>query len=214
MAVVRDGRAGTGSPVWCRALSIPPRAGALVVILDEAQGQRRGARRQRVEPVLRGRGIATLPVEWRDADGSADPEPLAGQLARLLDRLARHEPTRDLRLGLFGASLGADAALIVATERPGQVLGLVARGGMPDLAAGRLECVEAPTLLIVAAHDPERVERNQVAFRRLQCVRRLEVLPGTTRRFEEPGALQSVAELAANWFDAHLWGAGATGTCC
>jgi dienelactone hydrolase len=129
---------------------------------------------------------------------------LGARVEQALDWVAKQRGTPGLRVGLFGASTGAAAALVAAAERPSQVMAVVSRGGRPDLASGYLKRVDAPTLLIVGSADPEVLECNRAAMRLLHGVRRLEVLPGATHLFEEPGALESVAELAANWFDAHL----------
>ncbi|HSJ39652.1 MAG TPA: alpha/beta hydrolase, partial [Xanthobacteraceae bacterium] len=108
-----------------------------------------------------------------------------------------------LPLGLFGASTGAAAALVAAAERQ-DVRTIVSRGGRPDLAGDALEKVTTPTLLIVGGHDPEVLALNRAASRRLRCARRLEVVPGATHLFEEPGTLEAVVTLARAWFVQHL----------
>jgi dienelactone hydrolase len=110
---------------------------------------------------------------------------------------------RDQPLGFFGASTGAAAALVAAAGRR-DVRAIVSRGGRPDLAGDALENVTAPTLLIVGGHDPEVLALNHAACRRLRCECRLEVVPGATHLFEEPGALESVVVLARTWFLHHL----------
>ncbi|MBV9412600.1 MAG: alpha/beta fold hydrolase [Acidimicrobiia bacterium] len=107
-------------------------------------------------------------------------------------------------VGLFGASTGAATALIAASQRPDGVNAVVSRGGRPDLVAEALERVRAPTLLIVGGNDPQVLTLNQQAYERLASERQLEVVPGATHLFEERGALERVAELAATWFGAHL----------
>ena len=115
--------------------------------------------------------------------------------------------TRSLRIGYFGASTGAAAALIAAAALPRMVGAVVSRGGRPDLAADALEQVQAPTLLIVGGEDHEVIELNRQAYARLRCEKRLENVPGATHLFEEPGALEAVARLATVWFRQHLAGA-------
>jgi putative phosphoribosyl transferase len=105
---------------------------------------------------------------------------------------------------LFGASTGAAAALVAAADRPQDIAAVVSRGGRPDLAQGHLPLVQAPTLLIVGGDDVDVLELNQRALRQLRCTKRLEVVPGATHLFEEPGTLESVAALAADWFLEHL----------
>ncbi len=109
-----------------------------------------------------------------------------------------------MRLGLFGASTGAAAALSAAARQPERVAAVVSRGGRPDLATGELARVKAPTLLIVGADDQEVLRLNQIALQGLQCQKRLEVVAGATHLFEEPGALAVVAALASRWFTEHL----------
>ena len=110
----------------------------------------------------------------------------------------------ELRVGLFGASTGAAAALVAAAERPSRVGGVVSRGGRPDLAGPALERVTAPTLLIVGGADPQVLTLNRQAAGRLAAPHRLEVVPGAGHLFEEPGALEEVARLAGAWFVTHL----------
>ena len=112
--------------------------------------------------------------------------------------------TSALRIGTFGSSTGAAAALVGAAERPAAVGAVVSRGGRPDLAGGALTRVVAPTLLIVGGHDVVVLELNRAAQRRLTGERRLEVVPGAAHLFAEPGALEWVARLARDWFIEHL----------
>jgi pimeloyl-ACP methyl ester carboxylesterase len=105
-----------------------------------------------------------------------------------------------LPIGLFGASTGAAAALIAAARRPDAVAAVVSRGGRPDLAAGSLSRVKAPTLLIVGGYDDVVIGLNEEAFAMLGCEKRLEIVPGATHLFEEPGTLDAVIEFAAAWF--------------
>jgi pimeloyl-ACP methyl ester carboxylesterase len=118
----------------------------------------------------------------------------------------RAGPAQSLRIGLFGASTGAAAALVAAAERPDDVAAVVSRGGRPDLAGSALTRVRAPTLLIVGAADEVVLELNRRALELLPPQSRLEIVPGATHLFEEPGALEQVASLATDWFAHHLGG--------
>jgi pimeloyl-ACP methyl ester carboxylesterase len=109
-----------------------------------------------------------------------------------------------LPIGLFGASTGAASALITAATLKDRIAAVVSRGGRPDLAESALEKVEAPTLLIVGGEDLTVLDLNQQAARRMHCLKRLHVIPGATHLFEEPGALEQVATVAAEWFVEHL----------
>lgn len=113
------------------------------------------------------------------------------------------EAVSSLSLGYFGASTGAAAALVAAAEGEG-VGAIVSRGGRPDLAGDALERVRAPTLLIVGGNDAQVLDLNRQAFEALGCEKRLEVVPGATHLFEEPGCLETVARLAGEWFTRHL----------
>ncbi len=131
--------------------------------------------------------------------------PLIGRrLTDVVDWLERASETSGLEVGLFGASTGAAAALIAAAERPRRVSAVVSRGGRPDLAVGVLDRVKAPTLLIVGERDTEVIRLNEMARSHIQAECELEIVPGATHLFEEPGALDHVAVLATNWFQRHM----------
>jgi putative phosphoribosyl transferase len=129
---------------------------------------------------------------------------LAERFTAALDWLAREEATRSLPVGCFGASTGGAAALIAAARRPDLVRAVVSRGGRPDLAARTLPSVTAPTLLIVGGNDADVLDLNRQARAQLRCESQLEVVKGATHLFEEPGTLEAVADLARDWFIAHL----------
>jgi putative phosphoribosyl transferase len=129
---------------------------------------------------------------------------LAVRVTALTDWMAHAEPTAGLGIGLFGASTGAAAALIAAANRPATVQAVVSRGGRPDLADTHLHQVHQPTLLIVGQNDPAVIELNRQAMRKLGGETRLEIIPGASHLFEEPGTLEKVAGLARNWFLRHL----------
>ncbi len=158
--------------------------------------------------------LATLLVDLLTADEEAidlrtahlrfDIGLLAERLIAATDWLTQQPATRELRVGYFGASTGAGAALVAAAERPEVVGAVVSRGGRPDLAGPALARVRAPTLLIVGGNDVPVIELNQAALAQLRCEKQLVIVPGATHLFEEPGALDEVAQLAREWFERYL----------
>lgn len=167
-------------------------------------------RNQLVARVLQEAGLATLLLdllEEEEADDRAkvfDIELLAERLQSAADWLAQEPATRTLRLGYFGASTGAGAALVAAARQPAAVGAVVSRGGRPDLAGDYLPLVQAPTLLIVGGNDHGVIELNEQALGLLRCPREIVIVPGATHLFEEPGTLEEVARLAKEWFLGHL----------
>ncbi|HWP29429.1 MAG TPA: alpha/beta fold hydrolase, partial [Chloroflexota bacterium] len=144
-------------------------------------------------------------LDARTAQLRFDIELLARRLVAATDWLRAQPATQGLRLGYFGASTGAAAALVAAAERPAVVDAIVSRGGRPDLAGQALRRVRAPTLLIVGGRDTVVLQLNQAALRELGAAEtRLVIVPGAGHLFEEPGALDEVARLAADWFMQHL----------
>jgi pimeloyl-ACP methyl ester carboxylesterase len=129
---------------------------------------------------------------------------LADRVGVAIDWAIDEPAVRDLPFGLFGASTGAAAALVAAAARPNEIRAVVSRGGRPDLAGAALERVKAPTLLIVGGYDTQVIDLNRGAMTHLTCVKRLEIVPGATHLFEEPGTLDRVAALAGDWFAAKL----------
>jgi dienelactone hydrolase len=129
---------------------------------------------------------------------------LGRRVIAAIDWVDEQPELRMLPIGIFGASTGAAAALIAAAERPQRTAAVVSRGGRPDLAGPALRAVRAPTLLIVGGNDEPVIELNEQAMRELRCETRLEIVPGATHLFEEPGTLEEVSRLAAVWFDAHF----------
>lgn len=197
-----------GGLVLAGDLALPEGAGAAVVFAHGSGSSRHSPRNRSVAADLNRAGLATLlldlltPGEEADRANVFDIETLAGRLADATAWLRRREP---LPTGWFGASTGAAAALWAAAE-PGAGIGaVVSRGGRPDLAgAPRLAAVRAPTLLIVGGRDSTVLDLNRRAQRELRCENRLEVVPGATHLFEEPGTLDEVAGLARDWFTRHL----------
>jgi putative phosphoribosyl transferase len=163
-----------------------------------------------VADALNRAGLGTLLLDLRTTDEARDRTNgfdigvVSGRLRDALAWLRRRPDAEALRLGLFGASTGAAAALWVAAEPDADVAAVVSRGGRPDLAAARLEDVRAPTLLIVGGNDPVVLEVNARAQIALRCPNQLQVVPGASHLFEEPGTLAAAADLACDWFLRHL----------
>lgn len=195
-------------------LTLPADARGLVVFAHGSGSSRFSARNRAVASHLNRAGLATLLFDLLTADEELidartaklrfDIPLLAGRLTGTVDWSGRQPLLTGLPLGLFGASTGAAAALISAAERPQRVAAVVSRGGRPDLALPVLDRVRAPTLLVVGGHDPEVLALNREALAALTCEKALAIVPGATHLFEEPGALEQVAELAAAWFLEHL----------
>lgn len=191
-------------------LAVPARARGLVLFAHGSGSSRLSERNRWVARALQRQGLATLlfdlltPIEALDQRHVFDIT-LLGQRVQEATRWARQRvDTAGLPVCLFGASTGAAAALVAAADRPQDIAAVVSRGGRPDLAPGHLHRVQAPTLLIVGGDDVDVLELNRWALGQLRCTKRLEVVPGATHLFEEPGALESVAALAAEWFLTHL----------
>jgi len=191
-------------------LALPRAAAALVVFAHGSGSSRLSPRNRMVAAGLHGRGLGTLLFDLLTPDEAADRErvfdiPLLAERLLLSTRwLAEEAATRALRLGYFGASTGAAAALIAASLPSSEIGALVSRGGRPDLAGSALARVRAPTLLIVGSRDPTVLELNRAALAELRCEKELAIVPGASHLFEEPGTLEEVIELAAAWFSGHL----------
>jgi putative phosphoribosyl transferase len=196
-------------------LTLPETARGIVLFAHGSGSSRHSPRNRHVARLLNEGNLATLLVDLLTPDEEAidlqtahlrfDIELLAERLVNVTEWLAKLPETRDLRVGYFGASTGAGAALVAAAIRPERVGAVVSRGGRPDLAGPEaLARVRAPTLLIVGGNDVPVIALNQAAFARLRCEKRLIIVPGATHLFEEPGALDEVAHLALDWFERHL----------
>jgi putative phosphoribosyl transferase len=192
-------------------LSLPADSQGVVLFAHGSGSSRLSRRNRHVAGVLHDGGIATLlldlltEAEDRDHERRFDIALLTRRLTGAARWLANHSSTRGLALGLFGASTGAAAALETAATLGTQVRAVVSRGGRPDLAGAQaLRSVVAPTLLIVGGHDYGVIELNESAFSMLTCEKRLEIVPGATHLFEEPGALDQVALAAREWFAKYL----------
>jgi putative phosphoribosyl transferase len=191
-------------------LQVPAGARGIVVFAHGSGSSRLSPRNQYVAAQLRAAGLGTLlldllTVQEEDDRGKVFDIPLLGsRLARVGSWVLSRPETAACRLGYFGASTGAGAALWAAAEPGAPVAAIVSRGGRPDLAADRLPGVKAPTLLVVGGADTAVLELNRAAQSRMQALTRLLVVPGATHLFEEPGALEAVARSAASWFARHL----------
>jgi len=209
-AVLRSQQVRIGPGALPGDLDLPARSRALVLFAHGSGSSRLSSRNRWVAEVLQQHALSTLLFDLLDDDEAADRRKvfdiglLSERVQQVLDWVSGQAELAGMSLGLFGASTGAAAALCAAAARPGSVSAVVSRGGRPDLAAASLASVQAPTLLIVGGADREVLALNRQALRELRCEKRLEVVPGATHLFEEPGALDSVAQLAAAWFATHL----------
>ena len=190
-------------------LAVAPDAVGTVVFAHGSGSSRHSPRNQFVADRLNAAGLATLTfdlltdTEARDRHNVFDIELLASRLLLATDWVRRQRVVADLPVGLFGASTGAAAALVAASDPRAPVAAVVSRGGRPDLAGDRLGHVTAPTLLIVGGDDTTVLGLNRDAARQLRCEHQVEVVPGATHLFEEPGTLGAVASLASDWFVEH-----------
>ena len=191
-------------------LSLPTAATGVVIFAHGSGSSRHSPRNRYVADVLNEAALDTLLIDLLTADEQEvdlqtsqlrfDIPFLAYRLVAITHWLREQPQMAGLKIGYFGASTGAGAALVAAAKLPGMVRAVVSRGGRPDLAADALERVEAATLAIVGSNDPIVLELNRQAFARMRCVKALEVMPGASHLFEEPGALEEVAKLACAWF--------------
>ena len=210
----REVAIGLGDAAVLGDLATPPGSRALIVFAHGSGSSRHSPRNRLVAERLQARQLGTLLVdlltvdeERRDARSGElrfDIELLAERLMTAVDWVEAEGLARTGGIGLFGASTGAAAALVAAARAPRRVGAVVSRGGRPDLADEYLPNVKAPTLLIVGQRDPVVLELNRAAARQLTGSHRIEVVPAASHLFEEPGALENVATLAADWFVEHL----------
>jgi putative phosphoribosyl transferase len=210
----REVRVSAGPVTLEGSLGIPNSAGGVVLFAHGSGSGRHSPRNRYVARVLREANLATLLIDLLTEDEEEvdlrttrlrfDIELLARRLVGATDWLVQNPDTEQLRIGYFGASTGAGAALVAAAERPDEVGAIVSRGGRPDLAGDALPLVKAPTLLIVGGNDEPVIGMNEEALARMRAVKRLKIVSGASHLFEEPGALEEVAQLAAGWFAHHL----------
>jgi putative phosphoribosyl transferase len=210
----REVRVSAGPVTLEGNLGIPDSTRGIVLFAHGSGSGRHSPRNRYVAGALREAGLATLlvdlltpeeeEVDLRTRRLRFDIGLLANRLAGATDWLAQEPDTQDLRVGYFGASTGAAAALVAAAKHLEAVSAVVSRGGRPDLAGKELSRVVAPTLLIVGGEDEPVIDMNREAIEQIRAEKKLEVVPGATHLFEEPGTLEEVARLAAGWFARYL----------
>ena len=210
----REVRVSAGPVTLEGSLGIPNSAGGVVLFAHGSGSGRHSPRNRYVARVLREANFATLLIDLLTEDEEEvdlrttrlrfDIGLLARRLVGATDWLVQNPDTEQLRIGYFGASTGAGAALVAAAERPDEVGAIVSRGGRPDLAGDALPLVKAPTLLIVGGNDEPVIGMNEEALARMRAVKRLQIVPGASHLFEEPGTLEEVARLATGWLARHL----------
>ena len=204
----------TGETTLEGALVVPADARAIVLFAHGSGSSRHSPRNRYVADELHAGALGTLlldlltpseeSVDLATKELRFDIELLAERLVGAIQWLSSESTTRDLALGLFGASTGAAGALVAAARMADRVGAVVSRGGRPDLAGADLPSVRAPTLLIVGGSDEVVIELNQRAMARMTAPVQLEIVPRATHLFEEPGTLEQVARLARDWFVRHL----------
>ena len=200
------------------SLTVPEAATVLVLFVHGSGSSRHSPRNQFVARQLNAAGLATLlfdlltreeeAVDLRTAQHRFDISLLAERLVHATGWAMQESATNQLRIGYFGSSTGGGAALVAAAELAHDTGAIVSRGGRPDLAGEALPRVQAPTLLIVGGEDDVVIGLNQRALTQMHCEAKLEIVPGATHLFEEPGTLDRVADLAADWFVHHTAGKG------
>jgi len=193
-------------------LIVPDRATGVVLFAHGSGSSRFSSRNRYVAEVLRSRRLGTLLidllthdeelVDTRTAHLRFDIELLADRLVGTTEWLNAEQPGQ--KIGLFGASTGGGAALVAAARVPDRIQAVVSRGGRPDLAGAALPRVKAPTLLIVGGDDLAVIGMNREAYDQMNCVKKMEIVPGASHLFEEPGTLEKVARLAGDWFVKYL----------
>jgi len=204
----------SGSVLFHGDLQIPPGSQGVVLFAHGSGSSRLSPRNRFVADVFNRSHLGTLLFDLLTREEEAvdiytrhlrfDIDMLARRLTDAAKWISDQEETRGMRVGLFGASTGAAAALMAAAELGSRISAVVSRGGRPDLAGDTLPEVTAPTLLIVGGLDDAVIELNEKAFRQLRCEREMKIIPGATHLFEEPGKLEAVADIAAEWFQRHL----------
>jgi putative phosphoribosyl transferase len=207
-------RVSAGPVVLEGTLGVPEGARGVVLFAHGSGSGRHSPRNRYVAQTLREAGLATLLIDLLTSEEEKvdlqtrhlrfDIRLLVERIVGATDWLAQNPDTRNLQVGYFGASTGAGGALVAAAERPEKVGAVVSRGGRPDLAGEALSRVAAPTFLIVGGEDRPVIGMNQEALAQMRVEKKLEIVPGATHLFEEPGKLEEVARLAAGWFTCYL----------
>jgi dienelactone hydrolase len=213
-AISREVWASVDSVTLPGELSVPDRAEGLVLFAHGSGSGRQSPRNQYVAQVIREAGVGTLlfdlltreeeKIDLQTRHLRFDIGLLARRLVGATKWAKKQKEIAALRIGYFGASTGGGAALVAAAEMDDDIGAVVSRGGRPDMAGEALSRVVAPTLLIVGGSDEMIIRLNEEALGKIQCVKELKIVPGATHLFEEPGKLEEVARLAADWFQRHL----------
>jgi putative phosphoribosyl transferase len=213
-AIEHDLRIPVDATVLRGDLALPRAPHGLVIFAHGSGSGRKSPRNRRVAATLQSHGLATLLLDLLTREEEAvdrrtghlrfDIAFLAARLGAATDWARAHAATAGLPLGYFGASTGAAAALVAAARRPGDATAIVSRGGRPDLAGPVLDRVRAPTLLIVGGDDRPVIAANERARALMRAPVVLQIVPGASHLFEEPGALEEVANHASGWFVRHL----------
>ncbi len=195
-------------------LNVPPEAKGIVLFAHGSGSGRHSPRNQFVAKFLAEEGVGTLLLDLLTKEEEIEDMKtrelrfnipfLAKRLLDATDHVLQLKEKHHLTIGYFGASTGAAAALIAASEKRNEIKAVVSRGGRPDLAGNALTHIQAPTLLIVGGNDFGVIELNEKAFELLNCKKKLEIVPGATHLFEEAGALEQVSRMAARWFNTYL----------
>lgn len=191
-------------------ISLPKGAQGVIIFAHGSGSSRWSKRNNFVARELRKVGLGTLlmdlltPEEENDRAQVFNINLLAQRLIYAKNWIGEQATSRSMKVGYFGASTGAGAALVAAALEPQNIFAVVSRGGRPDLADRALDRVQAPTLLIVGGDDDVVIDLNRQAYARLHCPKEIEIVPGATHLFEEPGTLEQVAVLASRWFSEHL----------
>lgn len=194
------------------SLEIPEGTKGIVLFAHGSGSSRHSTRNNYVAKVLRRQGLGTLLLDLLTPEEDAayetrfDIDLLVRRLLAATLYLKEEERTQDLPLGYFGASTGAAAAIQAAAMQESKIGAIVSRGGRPDLAGPYLDKIESPILLIVGGNDDVVIDLNETAYKRISAIKQLKIIPGATHLFEEHGALEKVAILAAEWFGRHLIG--------
>ena len=196
------------------SMEIPPAARGIVLFAHGSGSSRFSSRNRYVAKILNENNLGTLlfdllteeeeKIDIYTAEYRFNIRLLAERLVAVTDWLLKYQFIKNLKVGYFGASTGAAAALIAAAEKSDVIFAVVSRGGRPDLAMESLTMVKAPTLLIVGGEDFQVIELNETALKMINAKKKLEIIPGATHLFEEPGALEKVAALSAKWFRENL----------
>jgi putative phosphoribosyl transferase len=212
--VMNEARVPAGRAMLDGNLTIVAQTKGLVLFAHGSGSSRHSPRNQFVARTLNDAGLATLlfdlltpeeeSVDVYTREHRFDIGLLAERLVYATKWAKQQKQTKDFRIGYFGSSTGGGAALVAAAELPDDIGAVVSRGGRPDLAGDALPKVEAPTLLIVGGDDHVVIELNEQARAQMKCECKIEIVPGATHLFEEPGALEQVAKLASEWFLRHI----------